>query len=152
MLQHNYQILWCSINNKLAWTMGRKPAIFYCRIMFQSSWLWNWSGWIFPGRLFPDYFRITWEFCHCWAFHRSIILYGILCCIFINSLIMISLFSPQFHLSIEGWVRPILVDAPIKFTLHISPPFSPNLIIPKYFFKRVFFYRYIFQSIFLKSL
>ena len=39
--------------------------------MFQSSWLWNWSGWIFPGRLFPDYFGIIWEFCHCWAFHGS---------------------------------------------------------------------------------
>ena len=35
---------------------------FYLRIMFQSSWLWNWSGWIFPGRLFsglfPDYLGI----------------------------------------------------------------------------------------------
>ena len=41
---------------------------FYLRIMFQSSWLWNWSGWIFPGRLFSDYFGITWEFRHCWAF------------------------------------------------------------------------------------
>ena len=41
---------------------------FYLRFMFQSSWLWNWSSRIFPGRLFSDYFGITWEFCHCWAF------------------------------------------------------------------------------------
>ena len=48
---------------------GKLP---FHQIIFQSSWLWNWSSQTWGRRLFSDYFRITWEFCHYQKFHSKL--------------------------------------------------------------------------------